>query len=73
MNLMRLRLLVGRRGLARQGSVPGWALLAFLPVVLRLAAGLLAPPRDLRALGKRELWAASAFTVLSVVSFWLSG
>ena len=65
-------LLTGVTLLARQGSVPGWALLAFLPVLLRLAAGLLAPPRDLRALGKRELWVASAFTVISVVSFWLS-
>ena len=57
--------------LVRSGAVPPWAALAFLPVALRLAIGLLRPPADLRVLGKRELWVAASFTLLAVVSFWL--
>ena len=59
-------LLVGR------GIVPAAAALAFLPVALRLAVGLLRPPRDLRALGKRELWVAVSFTLIACAGFAIS-
>ena len=59
--------------LVRSGSVPSLAALAFLPVAVRVALGLLHPPADLRALGKRELWVAASFTLLAVAAFWISG
>ena len=58
--------------LVRGGSVPPWAALAFLPVLLRLGLGFLTPPQDLRALGRRELWVAASFTLVCVASFWVS-
>jgi hypothetical protein len=65
-------LLVGIVLLVRAGALSALAALAFLPVVLRVGVGVLSPPRDLRALGMRELWVAASFTALSVVGFWLS-
>lgn len=65
-------LLGGILFLVRAGALSSLGALAFLPVVLRAAVGVLSPPRDLRALGKRELWVAASFTALSLVSFWLS-
>ena len=47
------------------GALPPWWWLAFVPVVVRTAWGLAAPPPNLRALGMREIWIAVTFTAMA--------
>jgi len=44
-----------------------WLLVAFVPVIVRTAWGLLRPPQDLRQLGLRELWVAASYTAIATV------
>jgi hypothetical protein len=67
-----LVLLAGILLLVPAGALSVPASLAFLPVLLRVGLGFLWPPRDLRALGRRELWVAACFTAIAAASFWVS-
>ena len=58
--------------LSRIDIAPPRLPLSLVPVAVRVGAGLAWPPRDLRALGRRELWVASSFTLVALASFWLS-
>jgi hypothetical protein len=48
------------------GWLSPWALLAFIPLLIRTAWGLARPPRNLRTVGMREIWVALCFTALAV-------
>jgi len=50
------------------GGLSPWSFIAMIPVVARTAWGLARPPRDLRAVGMREIWVAICFTALAVVT-----
>jgi hypothetical protein len=52
-------------GAAVSAMLPGYWWIAFVPVILRTAWGLISPPSSLRTLGMRELAVALAFTVLA--------
>jgi hypothetical protein len=47
------------------GWLSPWAFAAFIPVLARTAWGLARPPRNLRAVGMREIWVALCFTALA--------
>ncbi len=47
------------------GWIPAAATLAFVPALLRTAWGLASPPENVRALGWREAWVASAFAAIA--------
>jgi hypothetical protein len=58
---------LGALGLiARAGWLLPWALLAFVPVLIRTASGLIWPPPTLRAVGLREIWVALSFAAIAV-------
>jgi hypothetical protein len=52
----------------RAGFVPGAAVWAFVPVLVRTAWGLRRPPRTLRILGWREVIVAALFTGLALAA-----
>jgi hypothetical protein len=54
------------------GSVPAGSLLAFLPVLGRLALAPLFPARNLREVGLREVAVSVAFVLLAGISFLLA-
>lgn len=64
-------LLLVLAGLWRLGWLPGLALLATAPVVVRAAGGLLSPPPTLRALGFREIGVAVLFTAIAAAALLL--
>jgi hypothetical protein len=51
---------------ARDGWLPAWWLLAFVPLLVRLAWSFGWPPRNLRLLGLREIWVAAVYTVIVI-------
>ena len=50
------------------GWIPAAATLAFVPVLARTAWGIASPPANVRALGWREAWVASAFAAIAVAA-----
>jgi len=50
------------------GWLSPWAMAAFVPVLARTAWGLARPPRNLRAVGMREIWVALSFSLLAAVA-----
>ncbi len=57
-------------GLALMGTagwLSPWWVAAFAPVAGRTAWGLARPARNLRQLGRREIWVASSFTLIATV------
>lgn len=60
-------LLAGLAWIAGRGWLSPWWAVAFVPVVARTAWGLVRPPRNLKALGLREVWVALSFTVIATL------
>jgi hypothetical protein len=58
-------MLGGLAMMGKAGWLPPWWLTAFLPVIWRTAWGLARPPKNLRAVGMRELWVSLAFAILA--------
>jgi hypothetical protein len=49
------------------GWLSSWWWLPFIPVLIRTAWGLVWPPRNLRAVGMREIWVALCFAAIAAV------
>ena len=61
-------------GLVVAGLLPSWALLAFIPLALKVFLAVVAgfKPSSIRALGRQEVAYSAAFAVLLVLAFRLS-
>lgn len=51
---------------ARDGWLPSWWWISFVPLVARVVWGFVLPPPNLRRLGLREIWVALTYAVLAV-------
>lgn len=61
-------LAAGLLALAVYGALPPWWWVAFVPVIARTVWGLAAPPGNVRQVGLREAWVATAFTLLACLA-----
>ncbi|MBZ5640462.1 MAG: YwiC-like family protein [Acidobacteriia bacterium] len=55
-------------GLWAASWIPAGTLVAFVPVLARVAWGLSSPPRNVRALGWREAWVAATFSAIAIAA-----